>query len=364
MDSARYQHLKFYLINQTLPSSLPTKEQRAIKRQSKFFTIKNNLLYKNDRRDKNNVLRVLQMHEIEPILFLTHNHPTGAHFGTDIMFNKIRDIYYWPQMYEQIRNYVKACDNCQRRGKSKNTDLLHPIEVKDPFQQIGIDIVGPLPITPRENRYIVVATDYLTKWPEARALKRADAASVVDFIYEEIICRHGCPKIILSDRGTHFRNQMVDLLLQKFEIKHYLSTPYHPQTNGLVERFNRTLCESLAKLIDDVTEWDLFIPSVLFAYRTAQQSTTKITPFYLTYGRQANLPISENGKTENTILDRLNEILLKLPHVREQTKLQIKKMQQKQKDYHDQQITREINFQIGDKVLMYDAAKDKHWSEN
>jgi transposase InsO family protein len=92
---------------------------------------------------------------------------------------------------------------------------------------------------------------------------------------------------------------MIAQLLDNFQITHNFSTPYHPQTNGLVERFNRTLCESLAKLSTNTNEWDKYISPVLFAYRTSKQSTTKITPFYLTYGREAKLPIddlSENVK--------------------------------------------------------------------
>jgi transposase InsO family protein len=106
-------------------------------------------------------------------------------------------------------------------------------------------------MTKKKNRYIIVAMDYFTKWPEARATKRDTAEEVIKFLYEDIICRHGCPRKIISDRGTHFDNKMVDLLTKKFEIKHNLSTSYHPQTNGLVERFNKTLCESLAKLQED-----------------------------------------------------------------------------------------------------------------
>src|SRR5204862_7162233 len=97
---------------------------------------------------------------------------------------------------------------------------------------------------------------------------------------------------VTFDRGTHFKNRLIDYLVQKFEIKHLFSTPYHPQTNGLVERFNRTLCESLAKLSpDNENMWDKHIQPVLFAYRTTPQSTTKMTPFYLVYGREAKLPI-------------------------------------------------------------------------
>ena len=135
-----------------------------------------------------------------------------------------------------------------------------------PFYQIGIDFVGPLPRTKRGKKYIIVAMDYLTKWPEARAVSEATADATAQFLYEQIICQHDCPQIILSDRRTHFNNNMIKALTEKFKINHLLSTPYHPQTNSLVERFNRTLCESLARQSLKNNDWDLYIASTLFAY--------------------------------------------------------------------------------------------------
>ena len=154
-----------------------------------------------------------------------HNDPTAGHFAVDIMFDKIKSRYYWPQMYENIREYIKSCDSCQRRGKYKRNEPLHPIPVHSPFYQIGIDFVGPLPKTKNGNKYIITAMDYLTKWPEAKAIPEATAEQTAIFIYEEIICRHGCSTKILSDRGSHFKNQMIEKLMEKFQIKHLFSTP-------------------------------------------------------------------------------------------------------------------------------------------
>jgi len=144
--------------------------------------------------------------------------------------------------------------------------------------------------------------------------------------------------------------------MNKFEIKHLLSTPYHPQTNGLVERFNKTLCESIAKVTKNLQEWDSAINSVLFAYRTAKNSTTKFTPFYLTYGREARLPITA---LENETLE-IN--LETLEENRQQAIENVTKAQEKQKKRHDSKIKRPSEFKIGDKVLLYDAAKEKTWT--
>src|ERR1043165_8879803 len=96
-----------------------------------------------------------------------------------------------------------------KKRKTQNKNELHPIEIIELFHQVGIDIVLPLLQTSRNNRYIVVAMDYFTKWPEAKALKEANAKEVAMFIHEDIICRHGCPKKILLDRGIHFNNQVI-----------------------------------------------------------------------------------------------------------------------------------------------------------
>jgi Integrase zinc binding domain/Integrase core domain len=365
MESQQYHRIKNYILNNKLPESFNNKQQNQLKSQCKFFEIKNNQLYKKDRRRKtrNQLLKVVQKHEIEPIMYLLHNHPTGAHFGVDKMFEKIRNQYYWPQMFEDTKHYIKTCDKCQRRGRYRIPGPLHPIPVGDPFSKIGIDIVGPLPITTKGNRYIVVTTDYLTKWPEAEAISEATGKRVAEFIYQTIICRHGCPKQILSDRGTHFRNEVVDALLRKFQIQHLLSTPYHPQTNGLVERFNRTLCESLAKITEGKEDWDQHISPVLFAYRTAKQASTKMTPFYLTYGRNPIMPHMETEQIiEGNILDRLYSIIEEMPNQREEAKRNIAKNQKKQKERHDLKVDPTRRFKIGDKVLMYDAARDKHFT--
>ena len=213
-------------------------------------------------------------------------------------------------MYQDVERHIKYCDICQRRGKKGGTGLLNPIKVEQIFERIGIDFVGPLPRTRYRKRYIIVVTDYMTKWPEAKAVKEAIAKVTVEFIYKEIICRHGTPKIILTDRGTHFNNQLVNGLCEKFEIKHKLSSPYHSQTNGLVERFNRTLCESLAKVSEKENQWNEHIGSVLFGYRTIKQRTTKHTPFYLTYGREATLPIDKIFGNEHEETSMEKEMIL------------------------------------------------------
>ena len=365
MDTQHYHNLLNYISNSIFPLDFSEAQKKQLVNQSKHYLVKNNLLFKKDRNNPNNLVKVVQKYEMDPVLYMFHNDPTAAHASKDRMMDKMKKRFFWPQMFQDISTYVESCDACQRRGKSKRQEPLHPIPVGAPFYQIGIDYVGPLNITSQGNKYIIVAMDYMTKWPEAKPVKEATAQETVTFIYESIICRHGCPGKILTDRGTHFNNQLLKGLLKKFEITHLMSTPYHPQTNGLVERFNRTLIEALARTATNhLNDWDKFIAPVLFAYRTSAHSTTKISPFFLVYGREAKLPTdSTEMEEESNLIEHIDHQVTHLSDVRNDVQQQIKSEQQKQKDFHDKKLKKEIRFKIGDQVLYYRATLDKQWSE-
>ena len=144
-----------------------------------------------------------------------------------------------------------------------------------------------------------------------KVIKKATAKTVSKFIYKKIICEHGCLQVLQSDRGTHFVNRVIQELSEKFRIKHRLSTPYYPQTNGLVERFNQTLCEKLAKMAEEMTLWDEFIDPALMAYHTIKHAVTGVTPFLLVYDREVVLPIDESYDLR--MRDRMMQIVEEVP---------------------------------------------------
>lgn len=366
MDLNVYYNLLRLLEDGTLPTDITPQHEKKLRTQAKHLFIREGLLYKTNRTEPSRPLRIVKTNEIEAILYNMHAAETAGHFAFEGTYQRTIARYYWPEMGIDIRNYINSCQTCQKFTGRKRKEPLHPIKIGQPFERVGIDLVGPLPETSRGNRYIVVVTEYLTKWPEAKAIPNKQADTIAPFFYDEIICRHGCPKELLSDQGTEFCNQLVTSLCNVFQIRHRLSSAYHPQTNGLVERFNQTLCRSLAKYTSlNDEDWDLFIPSILLAYRTMPHSTTRHEPFYLTYGRDATLPIEfdiptypTNEIDENdTLLRRIYTLITKLPETLIEAKKHIRNAQSKEKERRDRQANPMHTFKIGDKTWLSDEVK-------
>ena len=174
-----------------------------------------------------------------------------------------------------------------------------------PFEKWGIDYVGEVhPKSSKGMAYIVVATEYLTKWAEAKAVKTNTAENAAIFIYENIIARFGCPKILVSDRGTHFLNNVIREMTERFQIDHRKTTPYHPQTNGQTERVNGILVSILRKTVQNSKrDWDTKLTATLWAYRTTFKVTTQATPFSLVYGIEVTIPIEFEVKSLRVAID-------------------------------------------------------------
>ena len=155
-----------------------------------------------------------------------------------------------------------------------------------------MDILGPFRKSNRGNLYIIVFSDYLTRWVEAFAIKNQEAITAAKVLVEQIICRFGCCRMLLSDRGGAFLSKLSFAIYSLLSIIKLHTTSYHPQTNGLTERFNRTLCEMLSQYINpQQSNWDECIPYVMLAYRSSTHSTIGVSPYFALFGREARLPV-------------------------------------------------------------------------
>ena len=161
-----------------------------------------------------------------------------------------------------------------------------------PFSQWGIDIVGPLPQGKGQVKFLLVAIDYFTKWVEAEALSMITEAKIQNFVWKNIICRFGIPLTIISDNGRQFDSQAFRDFCSGLGIKNQFSSPGHPQANGQTEVTNRTLLKIIKTKLDGVKgAWPEELPNVLWAYRTTARTRIGETPFRLTYGTKAVIPI-------------------------------------------------------------------------
>ncbi|GKB58720.1 reverse transcriptase domain-containing protein [Tanacetum coccineum] len=149
--------------------------------------------------------------------------------------------------------------------------------------------MGPFPKS-YKFEYILVAVDYVSKWAEAQALPTNDARVVISFL-KKLFCHFGMPKALISDRGTHFCNKIMEKTMKRYGVNHRFSTSYHPQTSGQVENTNRALKRILEKTVkDNPAIWSRKLDDALWAFRTAYKTPTGTTPYKLVYGKNCHLP--------------------------------------------------------------------------
>ncbi|UYV61067.1 K02A2.6-like, partial [Cordylochernes scorpioides] len=209
------------------------------------FKEENGCLYKRNPRPEGRAwLLVVPRVRRKDILKEYHNHMICGHLGVTRTMHRLKDKYFWPSMLKDVVEYVRTCHLCQSRKGSNQlpAGLLHPIPAANyPFERVGIDFLGPLPSTKNRKKWMIVLTDYYTKYAETKAVIDATAREVAKFLTENVILKHGAPRYLISDRGSQFTSNLVKEITKICQIQHCLTTSYHPQTNGLTERLNRTL---------------------------------------------------------------------------------------------------------------------------
>jgi hypothetical protein len=324
--------------------------RRRIKRKASSHYLEDGAMYRKDGKTIRKVLESVeeQRHALQQL------HDEKGHPGINNTLAAINQRFWWSNFFTNIQDYVKNCNSCKLQVKKMHQEPARPIPVEGLFDRWEIDLVGPLPLTPRGKRFIAVAVEGLTRWPEAIPLSQKTGAEVANFIYTNIYCRFGCPRHIQTDNGLEFRNEVVEGLLKKWKIQHHFSTPYHPQSNGLVERYNKTLCNALARQCQG-QDWDLHVEQCLLAYRTNNQVTTHRSPASLLYGQELTLPIDlqhdqrvRQPSTVKELKKRIEALNKTLPEDRQ-------KAQERIRDSQDLQVKDHVSpsFQEGNRVYRH-----------
>ncbi|GJY27740.1 reverse transcriptase domain-containing protein [Tanacetum coccineum] len=267
--------------------------------------------------------------------------------------------YYWPTMHRDARNMIRTCNDCQiHRPVPRNPQQpLTPITAPWPFYKWGIDIVGPFPEGPGKVKFLIVAMDYFTKWIEAKAVATITGNQVKKFVWDNIVCRFGLPGEIVSDNGKQFSDNPFKDWCEKLNITQRFASVKHPQSNGLVERANRSLGEGIkARLGEGNKNW------IGWAHCTMIKSSHGDTPFSLTYGTEAVIPAEIGMPTYRTaVVDAVHnneELRLNLDLLeerRERAAIREARAKLKMTKYYNARV-RGVTFRPGDFVYRSNEA--------
>ena len=335
--------------------------------QWKRLTIQNEILVRRwDILETNKVVwqAIVPLKYRRQVLKYSHDIRAAGHLGIRKTLGKIRQRYYWPGLQNDVRNYVAGCEKCLKRKGPLQTKKAPMQVVRSgyPMERIAIDILGELPQTEKGNKYILVIADYFTKWTESFPMPNIEARTVAKILVEEVVCRFGIPDVIHSDQGKQFESRLFLEMCNLLQIQKTRTTPYHPQSDGMVERINKTLTTMLSMFVKDYQrDWDDHLPYVMMAYRSSEHETTGMTPNLLMFGREVSTPIDIAFEMSNSIkriptsqwVWELQETLQDAYSVvREYTGQSIRR----QKRYHDTKLSFET-FEKGDQVYVYFPVK-------
>ncbi|PIK57505.1 Retrovirus-related Pol polyprotein from transposon [Apostichopus japonicus] len=305
----------------------------------------------------------------EEILDKSHNHRLSGHFMAKKTLKRIRELYYWSGYRGHVEKWCKSCDACaSRKGPRKKANAsLKQYGAGHVLQRCAMDIMGPLPVSSRGNRYVVVIADYFTKWTEAFAIADMEAETVARVLVEEFICRFGVPEELHTDQGRQFESELFQHMCRLLDIHKTRTTPFHPQSDGMVERFNRTLEDMLSLVVsENQKDWDAWLPYLLMAYRSAEHESTGFSPAEIMLGRMVTLPLSaqlprlpdETDSPRKPTPKYVLELDKTMHRIHEIARGKLKLASDKQKKFHDKGAYNQ-EFTQGDLIWLLNTKRKR-----
>ena len=304
---------------------------------------------------------------VQSVLEMLHDSVTGGHMGIRRTLARARLRFYWHKQRESVQLWCKGCAKCAARkmgGVQKQRASLRKHVTGEPFTRVGIDISGPYNATGDGNKYILVVSDYFTKWVEAYPMRDMEAKTVAEVLVENFISRMGVPMIIHSDQGRNFESKLFKQMCDMLGVKKTRTTAFRPCSNGLVERFNRTLNEMLCTTTrENPLTWDKRIYLLTMAYRSTPHESTGFSPNYMVYGKELFMPIDvmmgpPDDSTNQDELDYVVGLRERLEDAYDVAREHLQTSANRQKRYYDVRAN-EKPYKPGDLVWTMNKTRKK-----
>lgn len=228
------------------------------------------------------------------VIRLAHS-VSASHLGVRKTCHMILTYFFWIGIHKDVSKFCKECHVCQLAGKPNRMEKPVPLRpilaVQEPFTRVVIDCMGPLPRTKSGKEYLLTLMCMTTRYPEAIPVRNIKSKTIVPLIVN-YFSKFGMPKEIQSDQGTNFMSKAFSQAMSTLGVKHYVSSAYHPQSQGCLERFHQTLKSMLTKYcMEFQSDWDEGIQIMLYAIRGARQESLGYSPFELMFGRNPRSPL-------------------------------------------------------------------------
>ena len=296
------------------------------------------------------------------VLETAHSIPMSGHLGIKTTYEKVLRHFFWPGMRNDVNQFVRSCLECQKVGKPNQKippAKLYPIPaVGDPFSEIQVDFVGPLPKTTSGKQYLLTIMCKVTRYPEAIPLSSTRTVNVIKAL-RTFFGSVGLPTIIQSDNDSSFTSESFKQFLSEHAIEQVLATPYRPQSQGALERYHQTLKSMLKKFcLANAHSWDTYVPYLLFCTRDTVQESLGFSPFQLVFGHRVRGPLSVlksqclSTQTTPNLLERVTDLHEKLRECRELARENLERSQVKMKSWYDRK-SKDRSFSQGDKCLVF-----------
>ena len=221
-------------------------------------------------------------------------HDEFGHYGFERTISLLQPRFWWPRMREDVKRWIQTCNTCQKNKGTTIKKQLQRIQTTANWEMIALDIKGKLTKSLEGHDYILVIMDLFSKFVMAYPMKKITSTDIIKVLRKHIIPVFGIPEKILTDRGSNFLSQEVSKYLKQNGIQKVNTTPYHPQSNGSVERFNRTIETKLRMLNNNQQkQWNEYIPEMVRQYNATTHSSHGATPFYIMFGRDPLLSVDK-----------------------------------------------------------------------